>query len=416
MKYLLVLLTAIWSCSSWSQDLRFSPENPADKKLFDAVSKSDLSEVKQLLRNHPGLISSSGNALSILMAAIYAAHQPNGIAVVEALIAAGANVNAAGKRDRMTPLMTAVETNIGPPAVLEILIKHGADTEAQAPGRGTALHIAARWNRLECARILVSHHANLEARALPMPPPQPTDISDLTRGLPADQREYVAKSVRQTDEQVLASRKSFQERTEPGYQGLGNGGTPLMSAAEHLEIVQFLIENGARLDATDNVGRTVLHEAAQHGANEVVAYLIEKGAQVDARTKNGLTPLHVAVNPGYFGRINIDCARTLLDHGADPNARTNAGLTPLQIMERGGSLYWKWSDATGLKSYPRVDMTEEKQLFAADKATMIKILKKYGAKERIDLITYWPFGAAALLAGSGYLLFRRARRRRQMGR
>ena len=67
MKYALLLFAAIGSCHCWSQDLEFSSRNTADKLMFDAVSKPDLIKVKQILRTHPKLITSSRNALSILI-------------------------------------------------------------------------------------------------------------------------------------------------------------------------------------------------------------------------------------------------------------------------------------------------------------------------------------------------------------
>merc|ERR1711981_745684 len=54
-----------------------------------------------------------------------------------------------------------------------------------------------------------------------------------------------------------------------------------------LDRVKFFIENGIHIDqASVPQGLTALHHAAQHGHIEVVKYLVEKGANINAR---GLT-------------------------------------------------------------------------------------------------------------------------------
>ena len=71
-------------------------------------------------------------------------------AVVAALIAGGADVNARGDLDRYygaygpgaTPLYWAVSANPNP-AVLELLVRAGADVNARAESGWTPLHLAA---------------------------------------------------------------------------------------------------------------------------------------------------------------------------------------------------------------------------------------------------------------------------------
>ncbi|HEX8850356.1 MAG TPA: ankyrin repeat domain-containing protein [Gemmatimonadaceae bacterium] len=62
------------------------------------------------------------------------------------------------------------------------------------------------------------------------------------------------------------------------------GLTPLMAAAsaDHLEVVQFLIEHGADLSMTDANGFTALDRARRYGANDVVRYLSRVGTSAAA--------------------------------------------------------------------------------------------------------------------------------------
>jgi ankyrin repeat protein len=107
--------------------------------------------------------------------------------------------------------------------------------------------------------------------------------------------------------------------------------TPLHAAAESgsPEVVEFLLEHGADLNARDKYGDTPLHYAAAFGHPETVRLLLERGTDPNIRNKYGATPLHYAV---WF--CNVDAARVLLDYGADPTIRDKDGRTPLDPPPR----------------------------------------------------------------------------------
>jgi len=147
--------------------------------------------------------------------------------------------------------------------------------------------------------------------------------------------------------------------------------TPLLLAAAggHYELVEFLVEKGADINAVDNKGRNVLHcaalgnihqntmkklvaaatkkalaavdkrgytplhVAAMNGSTDALYAMLKEGAQVDALAeKNGLTPLHVACASG-----RTSCVAALLMNKADANAATTEGLTPLHVAARNGN-------------------------------------------------------------------------------
>ena len=60
--------------------------------------------------------------------------------------------------------------------------------------------------------------------------------------------------------------------------------TPLHLAAVngHLDVVQYLVEQGANKEATDDCNKTPLFVAAKGGHLEVVQYLVEQGVNKDA--------------------------------------------------------------------------------------------------------------------------------------
>ena len=82
-------------------------------------------------------------------------------------------------------------------------------------------------------------------------------------------------------------------------------------------VVQFLLENGAEVDARNKSGRTPLHEASVMGRRAVVQLLLDRKADPNATDRNGYTPAHLAAAEGYKAVLEA-----LLAAGADPNAKS----------------------------------------------------------------------------------------------
>lgn len=61
-----------------------------------------------------------------------------------------------------------------------------------------------------------------------------------------------------------------------------------------------------------------------YGRRDVVDFLLANGASINARDDGGLNPLHNACSFGHN-----DVVRLLLDAGANPNTRDNWNYTPL---------------------------------------------------------------------------------------
>ena len=61
-----------------------------------------------------------------------------------------------------------------------------------------------------------------------------------------------------------------------------------------LEAIQLALELGADIHATSATGLTALHGAAYTGANSIVQFLVDQGARLDAQDKYGQTPLSIA--------------------------------------------------------------------------------------------------------------------------
>ncbi|KAL8699652.1 MAG: hypothetical protein Q9201_005881 [Fulgogasparrea decipioides] len=109
----------------------------------------------------------------------------------------------------------------------------------------------------------------------------------------------------------------------------------------HISVLKVLLDCGANPDAQDSGGGSILHFAAyagqetsvqmlvQYGANVnakgIFRYVRIKGTDVERRSSPGRTPLHEAAWSGRNGVI-----RLLFDKGADISAQDDDGWTALQ--------------------------------------------------------------------------------------
>ncbi len=95
---------------------------------------------------------------------------------------------------------------------------------------------------------------------------------------------------------------------------------------KRIEVLRFLINKGADVNAKDLQGETPLHYSAQHGSIRFAELLLANGAEVNARSHRSDTPLCDAVRWGYQ-----DIAELLLEYGADINVKGQGDRTPLDI-------------------------------------------------------------------------------------
>ncbi|MFZ4054877.1 MAG: ankyrin repeat domain-containing protein [Polynucleobacter sp.] len=103
--------------------------------------------------------------------------------------------------------------------------------------------------------------------------------------------------------------------------------------------VKYLVENKAAI--FNQSGWTPLHYAATTGQTEIVSYLIEQGAQVNALSESNTTPLMMAVRSG-----NIETVSVLLKNGADLQIVNNQGFTAIDVAD----LFGQGEISVGLSS------------------------------------------------------------------
>ncbi|KAI0599190.1 ankyrin [Biscogniauxia sp. FL1348] len=104
----------------------------------------------------------------------------------------------------------------------------------------------------------------------------------------------------------------------------GLNGLHLAAVQEHLDCLKFYMENGLLVDpdVVSSELYTPLHCASNYAHVDVVRYLLDKGANVNARSKRGELPLHFAVQ---FG--SMDVVKLLVGSGSE-NTPDSTGKLP----------------------------------------------------------------------------------------
>jgi ankyrin len=187
------------------------------------------------------------------------------LGVVAAVLAAAAVATPAGAPE----LLVAAES--GDRIAVSRLLDRGVDVDTRGVDGTTALHWAARADRLDTVRLLLESGASATA----------------------------------TDRY---------------------GVTPLYLAAENgsAAVIAALLDAGADANAVAPIGETALMTATRTGVVEAIALLLDRGASVDARDRDfEQTALMLAVREAQAQVVEL-----LLARGADVDARTRVGPTP----------------------------------------------------------------------------------------
>ena len=100
----------------------------------------------------------------------------------------------------------------------------------------------------------------------------------------------------------------------------------------NIPLLQFLVKSGASIDETTNLGKNVMHMAAEGNQPSMMIYLISKEHQsTQSVDENGSTPLHWACYSGAEESVNF-----LLNLDANIDAQDKEKLTPLHLAVIGG--------------------------------------------------------------------------------
>ncbi len=254
--------------------------------MCQAAEQGDVARLKQLLA--AGASSNSLNAQGHTALQLAAFH--GRLDAAEALLRAGADVNAAGpgqckysfgggsvERHGLTPLHLAA---IGGHAlVIELLTIDWQASHSAGAAHGTPLHYATWHDDPAPARALLRGGACITALD-------------------------------------------------------GDGAAPLVWAAEsgHPATIPALLAAGAPVDAVGKHSFTALHWAASGGHAAALRALLAAKADVNSKGEAGMQAIHMAAAGGHAEAI-----KTLLAAGASTTSATNEGFCPLHLAARSGN-------------------------------------------------------------------------------
>jgi len=282
---------------------------------FTALQSGDVAGFEALLRANPRLANERGtNGNTLLNLAVSFASKPDskhGLLAIDALLAAGAEVNDANDRG-WTPLHAAAYAN--QPGIASLLLAKGAALDAEAHGGGgTPLIAALFWGHREVTDLLGRHAVtpnNLRAAA-------GLGVPELVDACFSGERTLTPEA--------SAARGFYRPHSGfPDWQPSTNPQEVLDEAlvwackSNRVSVLERLVRAGARLDADPYRG-TPLIWAAACNRTEAAAWLLDHGADVNQKATfgglthgQGVTALHMAAQSGH-----LPMAKLLIERGAD---------------------------------------------------------------------------------------------------
>ncbi len=189
----------------------------------------------------------------------------NNIEAIKVLIATGADLNEREEFYAMTPLILACNSNYT--ELAKLLIDGGADIHLKADNGATALIMAA-MNSQELTELLLSKGADIHARSNN----GTGAFTNCTMGIISGRVGYELADL------LLAKGAEIDELNTTDFY---SGYTPLFWAVydNNEQLVQYLIEHGARVNASAQNGKTPLSLASEAGYEAMEALLKSKGAR-----------------------------------------------------------------------------------------------------------------------------------------
>ena len=237
----------------------------------------------------------------------------------------------------MTKLHHAVHA--GDLGLVESVIESGAIVDSRDENGQTPLHYAAERGFIECMEVLLNHGADLNiidkfgfspflwavvagqegatARLLAMG----ADVYSLSANGKSALGWAANLGWSRTAETLIAHGARILEtriwqRTLPLQEAVASG---------NLLTVRLLFNCGEDPNHGNRDGWSAIHLAAEEGHLEIVRFLLKNGANPNAVSSySNTSPLHCAANEGH-----VSIVRLLLQHGADPLGSTLHGSTAL---------------------------------------------------------------------------------------
>ncbi|KAI4179605.1 MAG: hypothetical protein L6R41_007741, partial [Letrouitia leprolyta] len=296
-----------WAPDVWTNESSInSPINDLGQTpLIYGIHMADERYIRLNIERKANINKSCANGMSPLMHAVTLGHE----GIVQILLEEGAMVDC--RTSGWTPLHKA--TDMGNVAIMRLLISSGANVEAQSPldfiepksemARLRALandepdpraeiepekdHVwtpllrAARKGHEAAVRLLLDNNANIEARS-------PSGATPLM---------YACQELHFNIVDLLAMRSAdIHAADEYGWKPLHHAIVNVASQSnEAKQITQLLLSHEADVNTRCKFNKSPLHYAVERSGGEMVLFLLQNNADIEARDGAELTPLHTAI-------------------------------------------------------------------------------------------------------------------------
>ena len=259
------------------------------------------------------------------------------------------------ERSLDNPILDAAKEN-DPEKVRHAIADHSTLINNADDVGNTALHYAAINNNLSLAEVLVRHGARVNLRNEEQQTPAhiaaingysqfymglvklgaKIDITDNKNKTAEEYFQERRKEYQQYMGSCLYGRVKIVERIIKLYPAFINEQdkalmTGLMRAVEgqQLEVIKYLVGQGANLDLKNNKGKSALYLAAEKQYYEIANFLIQNHADVNTKDSDGNTLLYVAIK-----LADVKLLRMLFDAKIDINLKDGEGYTVIQEAAR----------------------------------------------------------------------------------
>ncbi|KAJ7585589.1 ankyrin repeat-containing domain protein [Mycena floridula] len=237
---------------------------------------------------------------------------PHGsLSLLKQFVKWGADLNAPDMTNMWHPTVLYEASRAGHLEIIKFILEHGVDVNARAGSWGSALAAAAMYGQTAVVEYLLIHRADPNAHD--------NILNNAVHGGLETVKMLIDKGVNlQVQGETALENATINGKLDIVKLLIAKGVSP---KKEHifqvacfwgrLEVVQFLVENGADVNALHRDWGTALRAAVQGSQSKVIEFLIESGADVNATGGEPLTPLQLAIQKGYKEIVDI-----LWRHGA----------------------------------------------------------------------------------------------------
>jgi ankyrin repeat protein len=229
------------------------------------------------------------------------------------LLDGGLSPNAATAAGGTTVLMAAAPDA----AKMRLLLDRGADVNARAKSRYSALMVAAQYQEGDAAINLL-----LDRGATVAPPEGAPPIFNAN---PFSLAAYAGNY------RSLKRLKDAGGKIDDAFIAIGTSRTtPMLGAFKFgdVEVIRTLLELGAPVDFADGNQITMLSRSVLNHELGLAKMLIDRGANVNATDKLGMTPLLWAASSDFGDPAMVEL---LLKAGAKADAKNRDGRTALEL-------------------------------------------------------------------------------------